>query len=165
MASPYMVNGWVMCGVQSACHNIFHAVFYVAQDTATATHKNQTELAWSLSSHIGSKNKKKTAHTIHMNWNNMQHTHTPFLSLFLFLSCTALCLCNALVVLAHACTGSCLLMARCKSRPICAIFLFSVPFFALSHFAPLTGCVVLFSFGCPNVCFAACIGCFVQHIT
>lgn len=26
--SLYMVNGWVMCCVQKACHNIFHAALY-----------------------------------------------------------------------------------------------------------------------------------------
>lgn len=66
MDSPYMVNGWVMCGVQSACHNIFHAVFYVAQDTATATHKTRPNRP-DRCHHISEVKTKKTAHTIHMN--------------------------------------------------------------------------------------------------
>ena len=83
------------------------------------------------------------------------HTHT-FSSLYLFLSYSALCfVCNALVVLAHVCTGSRFYSwLGARLRPI----LFSVT-------CPLTGCVVLLSFGCLNVCFAACIGCCVQHIT
>lgn len=161
--SLYMVNGWVMCRAQRACHNIFYAVFYTAHDRTT--HKNQNELARALhhipGPHCSQKQGVKNNTRYRWTQTLLTHTHALF-PLYLFRTCPALCLCNALVVLAHAHTGSCLLMAWCKTRP--SYILFSWGFFC-SQSLSFTGCFVLFSFGCLNVCFAACIECSVQHIT
>lgn len=76
-------------------------------------------------------------------WTQMLLTHTHALfPLYLFRTCPALCLCNALVVLAHAHTGSCLLMAWCKTRPSYILFSWGF-FFALSH-SPSLGVLCFF---------------------
>ena len=84
------------------------------------------------------------------------HTHTPLLSLFtpqLLRYVFVLCSCGS---------GSCLLMALFKTRPPCTIFCSLSCFLFVT--SPLTWVCCAFSFGRLNVCFAACIGCFVQHI-
>ena len=84
------------------------------------------------------------------------HTHTPLLSLFtpqLLRYVFVLCSCGS---------GSCLLMALFKTRPPCTIFCSLSCFLFVT--SPLTWVCCAFSFGRLNVCFAACIGCFVRHI-
>lgn len=83
---------------------------------------------------------------MHINSNNT-HTHTP---LFIYSSAVPLCVCA-------------MLLARvCKTLPICTIFC-SLSCFALRHL-PAHWVSGAFSFGWLDVCFAACIGCSVQHI-
>lgn len=91
----------------------------------------------------------------HMN-TQTTHTHTPLLSLFtpqLLRYVFVLCSCGS---------GSCLLMALFETRPPRAIFCSLSCFLFVT--SPLTWVCCAFSFGRLNVCFAACIGCFVQHI-
>lgn len=100
--------------------------------------------------------KKKTELIAAITWTHKQHTHTPLLSLFtpqLLRYMFVLCSCGS---------GSCLLMALFKTRPPRTIFCSLSCFLFVT--SPLTWVCCAFSFGRLNVCFAACTGCFVQHI-
>lgn len=145
-----------MCCVQRALHKIFHAVLYTAYSRATL--KTRQNRPWSLLLHPGvpSLSAMEVQINTRCTWTQITHSsRTPFL-LNLFLSCYALCLCNALVVLARV-YWIMLTHGWCKTQPF-------VLYFVLRHFPAHWVCFVLFHLAV-NVCFAACIGCHVEHIT
>lgn len=124
-----------MCCTQRTCHNIFYALVDVTR-SGMKTRQNWPDLSRRRPDPISYRDHEMCTQLRY-------HTDTP---LDLLLSLSALCSCSAYWLV---CANICVFVL---SFVLCPVL--------LGVTRPLTRCFFFFSFGCLDVCFAACIGCF-----
>lgn len=149
----YMAIGWAMCSVQRACHNIFHAtcpIHGIRHNHAWKTDRYSLIAAVThQAGPVSFRNRCENQHKMHKISNSTQLSHSSSL----FIGCSAVPLCVCAVLLWFWLTW--IMLSRGSVRDS-AYILSSVLLFLLSVTCPLTG-FLCFSFGCLNICFAACI--------